>query len=332
MRILDFRLSAILFAVTAASAETDLLGPKIVDVGHARINEIKKFAFSLENASDAEIKITTVKTSCSCIKLQLDGAEKLTPGAKRTIIAHVAFGANIGVYQGMVNIAYRTEGGHPKQIAIPIRGKAVAPIVLEKPVIDFGDVDLNASPQSMTIEIMRGNSGEAWDSIEAVGGSEHPNVTVQADSDLPLRLAVRLDPLGLPISTYRRVIKLRLLYDGRPLLYEIELPVTARIKGPIKVVPASIYLGAMAPGTAHDRLIELSSSHLDLTEVTIEKQPESGFAEIVYADNNAARIKLRVIANIHKKVLTETLALIHQSSGVRIYIPLIGGLKNDNAQ
>lgn len=316
----------------SVAASADLKVPDKVDVGRIKGNELHKFEFTIKNTSDVNLEITKVASSCSCTNVKLDGSETLAPGAERIVSGDVNFGGTLGSYETKVTIDSRSKSGNIQTAMVPIRGQVIAALVLEKTYIDFGEVDLAATPQVVTIEAKRGNSGEEWDTIQAESENKYLNVMVEKDSEKVFHITIRFNPSGLPISIFRGAVKLRLLQKDQLLPDKIELPITARIKGPLKATPASIYLGAIAPGQTLERAIIVSSSKLDLREMTIEKQPHDGLAIIEDSEEGVDKISVRVAPTVGNHTFTEMLVLLHKPSGIRLNIPILGTVKNADSQ
>lgn len=310
-------------------AAPSLSAPKEVDLGRLNVNRLEKFKFTVRNDSAKAIKVTAIKTSCSCTDVKLDGDMTLGAGAERIMTGAVNFGGALGSHETLVGITYQGQNEQMRETAVPIRGKVVAAVVLNKALLDFGQLDIDAGIQTLAVEAAKGNSGEEWDSIRPISPVEHITVTVEEGTEMGQRLAVRLDPKGLPISTFRTTVTLQLFRRGQSLPHKIELPVTARIKGPLKATPAGIYLGAIVPGIPLERSIVISaSSGIDLRELIVEKQPEGGMAELKNLASGAARVDIRIIPPARQAPFNVLLGLLHTGSGTRLSIQIIGTLKS----
>lgn len=322
-------LAATLLFHSASNAEIALSTPRKVDVGDLRVGELGNLSFSIRNDSDREIEIARITPSCTCTDVKLVGDTTLTPGAERTITGNVSLSGTPGFYETKIGIVFGA-GDEQYETTVPVRGQLVVALALEKPHIDFGEIDLNAGLQTISIGAKRGNSGEKWSSIQPVVRNEHLSVTVEEVSNTLSQLVVRFTPSGLPISTFRSIIKLRLIgQDGEALPGEIEIPVNARIKGPLRASPASIYLGVITPNTAFERSVVISSNGLDVRGLAIGENPKNGTADITYTRDGKARLTVRITPAIDK-AFNDGLTLVHSSTGIRLAIPIIGALKTVN--
>lgn len=313
--------------VAGPIANGSITVPESVDVGKVRGNELRKFEFVLSNPTSEDITVVGIKTSCACTNVELQGSKKLVPGAKGTVTGDVNFGGALGNYETKVAITAQSTNGKSEEVTIPVRGKVIADMVLEKSRIDLGKVDIGAGPQVVTVDATRGNSGELWEDVIAKGDSDHLSASTEATPE-KARLTVRFDPSELPISTFRGNVKIQLFHDDQPLANEIDLPVTARITGPLKATPSSIYLGAVEPGQSVSRSITIRSTGLDLQELVVEEQPLSGRAEIKRSDKQSAMLTFSLTPTQGEKTISQALTLLHKPSHVRLRIPILGIIAN----
>lgn len=305
-------------------AEPHLSAPRIVDVGVLQLNESRQFKFAVENITGEAIEITGINASCSCITLRLDGAETISSGAKRTLSGTVVFGGSIGAYETKIDIAYQAKSGISGKLTVPVRCLMIAAVVLDKSVVDFGKVDLHAGVQIATVEARRGNSGEEWDAIQPIPGSEHLDVSILKDADAGYRLLVKFDPSKLPIAGFRDTIKLRLLQKGEALSALIEFSVTARVIGPLKVTPDPVYLGAVNKGQQLEKVLTVSSRGLDLNDLIVSHLADDLQARIEHLGNGTAKVHLGLTAPSSEGSLNRTLTLYHIASGIEVKIPVFG--------
>lgn len=320
------------FSGSNVFSETGLTAPKSVDVGRMRVNQTGRFEFAVKNTSGEEIEITGIKTSCSCTNVKLDGDQTMPAGAERVLTGEASFGGTPGNYETKVGIAFRGKSDHANESVVPIRGKVIADLVLDKPIIDFGPVDMNAGFQMATLTAKRGNSGEEWDSIRPVSTNEHVEVTMETLSEAQSRFTVRFNPSGLPMSMFHCTVKFQMLRKAEPLPHEIEVPVTARVKGPLKATPPSIYLGSVVSGDAINKEVMVFSSELDLRELTVETQPENGLAKINTTESGTAKIKLRIVPRGTAQPFSDTLIIVHKPSRTKLMIPVLGFVKSADTE
>ncbi len=313
---------ALAFAFRSIASATSLTAPETVEVGRLKTNEVGKFEFTVRNDSSEKIKIGGIRTSCSCTNVRIEGSETLEPGADRTITGNVNFGSKIGDYETKVLVAYESKNGESPEKIVRVQGKVAAALVFDRPRIDFGDVDLSDEPRILTVMAKRGNSEEQWDSIAATARNEHLTISAEKVTEDIIRITARLDPSGLPIASVRDTVEITILNSGVTGTEKFELPVSARITGPLKATPASIYLGAVKADEVIDRSITVTSTDLDLRELVICSQGKENQSEIGRREKNKAVVTVRLRPS--SDVIGETLNLFHRTSGIRISVPVVG--------
>lgn len=317
-------------ANSSAFADTKLFVPKEVDVGRLRVNQPVKFKFAVKNSSTEEIAITRIKTSCPCAAVKLEGDMTLEAGGERIMTGTINFGSDLGRDETRVVITYQDKRQQVGETVVPIRGKVIAAAVLNQASLDFGAIDMSAGPQALIVKAKRGNSGEEWDSIRATSTDAHVVVASSNNSADVWQVAVQLSPSGLPISTFRGAVTLQLLHHDTPLPNEIELPITGRITGPIRASPGFIYLGVVSPGQRVERLVSFSSSVVDLRELEVEGQPEGVEAKFTNLASGSAKLSVSVVPGRQVNTFSQTLSLLHPSSGLRVGILILGAINGDS--
>lgn len=326
MRILALMLTA-LSSGPEILGDTGLAVPEYIDVGQVQLNEVRKFQLPVKNNSSKEVNIADIKSSCSCTNVGLTGNQTILAGAERVVTGNVNFGNALGHRETSVSISYRDGGGDSTKVVVPVRGKVVASIVLEKRHIDFGAMALESDRQIRTIEVKRGNADQLWDSIQLICKDEHVTAKLDDGEKSVWRISLHLDPAGLPISAFRSTVELKLSFQGKLLSEEIQIPVLARITGPMKATPTAVYLGARIPEETIDRSVAIFSSSLDLRELAILEKPAGIDAKITPSGASAAKLHLTVTIPSSAGPLSQTLALLHRPTGVRLSIPIIGIVK-----
>ena len=323
---LSFFTLVLWISISTVFGKSSLTGPEAVDVGKLRVNELKKFTFPIKNRSEVPVEVTGINASCSCTNVDLQGSKSLSPGEERIITGSVNFGGTIGHYTTTIAVTTKDATGNTEEVAIALRGKVVAALVLDRTRIDLGNVDIAAGPQVTTLDATRGNSGEQWDEVKSEADSTSLQARPESAADR-VRVTIQFDPGELPLSTFRGNIKLRVFRKGIPLAESFEVPVIAHITGPLTVTPRSIYLGAVAAGQSLTRTLIIRSSSLDLRELKIEEQPTQGKAEIHRADNQTASVIVAFTPTQGIGAIADTVVVSHRSTGIRIKVPILGAIK-----
>ena len=314
----------ILYFVGTAQAEPGLSVPANLNVGGVEIGSSRDFDFPVTNTSPGVLRVMAIHSTCSCTQVQFEGDTTLQPGAERKVSCQVSFSPPIGEYMAKVVLTVRDAAGNDSITVIPIRGIAVAPLVLEKPVVDFGTIDLRAGVQTAECGIERGNSTDIWDSLQAFAESRNLSITTERSDTRNFRVIIHLDPGTLPIGTYRDRIKIQMLDAGQPVKSPVDLPVVASIEGPFKVTPASVFIGSVPPNSKVERSLLLSSSGSDLQNLIVERKPSDTEADITWVSDGLAKLTVKVSPAQTSGVLTEMLVILNKTTGTRLKIPILG--------
>lgn len=292
-----------------------------------RPNESRVVRAVVKNFSEDKIEILSVRTSCSCASAFVDGSTTIEPGKEAAIAGSVNFGLDEGKAEVTIFVKYTDGRNRETELALPVHGTVAAPLVLEKPTVDFGSLDSSDEPRKNVVRIKPGHSGEKWDSINIECDNNNLTAELQNVGLKESELSISLDPAKLPISQFRQLIRLHLIREGKEYPYTPTLTVIARIKGAMSASPQSTYLGLLEPNMTVERFVDISSQALDLTALAVDGESPLLKAQLLETSKNTARIKVRLVAPAAPGAFCEKLRVWHKESGVALCVPFVGAVK-----
>jgi hypothetical protein len=317
----------LMFAGPTVFRGSDLEVPTRIELNKLQPGETRGFNYVVRNDSSDHVEITSLRSSCACTNIKLEGETKLAPGAQRVVTGEVSLGRKIGSYEIPVYVVFRNSRGEEKVASTTLTGKVIAALVVNH--VNFGSIEVGDAPQVVSVTAAQGNSGEGWDEIQAIHDERGLSVALKKLPTGGCAVTVTIDPAVLPISQFRRTVRLSLSNGGLALPFQPTFTVGAQIKGPIKATPASIYLGATIPNQSVERVLRLSSQSLDLRLLRVEKMASGLSAEMVGATKDSAEFKVSYVSPAEGGMFKASITFLHEPTGIRIEVPILGAARND---
>lgn len=312
------------FAGIAASLEA----PKLVDIESVDASGSKSFKFLVRNGSEKILILDQVIASCSCTNVDVAGDDEIHPGEDRLVKGIVHAGSNIGDFETQVHLTvHEALTAEKSEVVVSIRGTVKAALVLSKSQIFYGSIEQTGKAPPMPVFVSDGNTREAWDGIQ-LENADDLDAVVEKMSAQHFKILLSLKPEHLPIGPFRRTVSFYPTLAGKKLAQPVKCLVVAQVLGPVTVSPSAIYLGTVGQATSTERSFKLVSYQFDLRQLGEIIAPDSITAKIVESSQDSAIVKCLITAPDHAGAFSQKIVLTHQSSGVKIEVPVLGLVSN----
>lgn len=285
----------------------------VKDFGTVKRGEKLTAKFAYTNNGAGPLIIQGVQASCDCTTVEMAKGKSIAPGEAGMI--EVVFDTTD--YSGRVTKAVTVI---TNEKPMPDRTLTVSALVnsdisAEPPLVDFGDVVMNQTPQQ-TIHIKNAMKGEL--KIEKLRYNEDALDIGYKKEGKDWVLHVKLKP-GVAIGFLKDTIYVK---NNSPALSEMPIPVRASIKGPISYSPSYIEFGSISANDKATRQIELTAiESFDITtnraELMVNGTKMEGAEKlmkvsVVPAERNTKKISLELMnpgtnpGSVHGKVFLDT--------------------------
>lgn len=221
-----------------------------LDLGIVDKRSDNDFRFYLENQTSEEIQITSIKTTCGCVKVN-EFPKHLKSGERANIVLVVDSRRPPGRFEQSLNVICNNRSGVEIETNVPIRGY-VRGVVVKQSYIRMGIVP-NGHQITISGEIV-GHSGPV--DISVLPSESFGVVSKQIDDDgvSPSRTFCVIlifnsaevvksveEKIGFKISTQTDV-------------YDISVPVTGQVTGAIKISPPAVVFNLASTSIANDNI------------------------------------------------------------------------------
>lgn len=283
------------------------------DFGSVKRGEMLTAKFSYVNSGSGPLIIQGVQASCDCTTVETAKGKSLAPGQAGVI--EVVFDTTD--YSGRVTKAVTVitnERPMPDR-TLTVTALVNSEIVAEPPLVDFGDVVVNQTPQQV-IRIKNFMKNEF--KIDKLRYNEEVLDIGYKKEGKDWVLHVKLKPT-VAIGFLKDTIYVK---NNSTALPEMPIPVRATIKGPIAYSPGYIEFGSIATKDKSSRQMELTGVEaFDITANRIELMVNGAKSEnaekllkvsVVPADKNSKKISLDLVnpginpGSVHGKVFLDT--------------------------
>lgn len=285
----------------------------VKDFGSVRRGEKLTAKFPYTNSGAGPLIIQGIQASCDCTTVETAKGKSLAPGEAGMI--EIVFDTTD--YSGRVTKAVTVI---TNERPMPDRTLTVSALVnsdisAEPPLVDFGDVVMNQTPQQ-TIHIKNSMKGEL--KIEKLRYNEEALDIGYKKEGKDWVLHVKLKPT-VAIGFLKDTIYVK---NNSPALPEMPIPVRASIKGPIAYAPAYIEFGSISHSDKSMRQVDLTAVEaFDITSNRVELLVNGTKVEgaeklmkvsVVPAERNGKKISLDLAnpgttpGSVHGKVFLDT--------------------------
>ena len=300
-----------------------LASPNIHDFGSVPSQQIFSYAFNLNNESNEDIRIENVSVSCGCVGVAIDKTV-VNPHGTSKLIASLSTEDKSGKVGAKLIVSwYSIKSRRRGEISLFLKANAESIAIINPPILDYGMVDVKEGNLSLPIHIKKSNSTLKWNEIDVLNGNgDKPKVIFFKNTEAIV--TTEFTPHGKLIGTYRDRLSLIFKDGSHDKGYAVEIPIVAKIVGPVRVVPSSLYIGALQTGATYSGSFRVSSqSHAEMQIINIQdrlpmvvhttvKGLSRGLFDVLYA------IKVPSISGEFSGELLLSVKILNQVYTVRI--------------
>jgi hypothetical protein len=260
--------------VIADSWGANLFQTKRHDFGRVAIGAETEFRFVLTNTYDSDLRLVSLRSSCSCTAAQFS-TSLLKPGETGAVIARLnTYGQHRQSKSAVVTVQLETLiNGTPRRdtVQLFVSGYIRPDVVLTPGGIEFGAVSEGTSVvRTLSLEYS-GRPGWALTGIER----SSPFLYARAEEvrreygDVTYKITAMLKE-DAPPGYVRDVLRFTTneVQSGRAEPVEISVPVRGVITATIQAKPSPIQIGVLAPGeTAVKNIVIRSATPFRITNI-----------------------------------------------------------------
>jgi hypothetical protein len=205
-------------------------------------NEVKAYDFTFTNRSDSSILIDHIEKTCTCTNFSFSTPEIASHGQLKLKVTVDALN-RIGLFYTKLIVYWKKKNSLDiHHIDLNISGTS-KPLALVNPGnVDFGTVQSTGAIIRTEIRIRQDNSTARWNSLAA--SSKHLGLlTTRSDGDYVI--GASFNPGLAAIGLFHDSILVTLSKGELGTAHDFQVPVFARVIGPLEATPPSIYLGAV---------------------------------------------------------------------------------------
>ena len=284
-----------------------------IDFGAIKRGQKVSASFPFKNIGQGALTIQGVQAACNCTTS--DTAKGKTFGPGETGNLEVIFDSTD--YSGKVSKAITVitnERSMPDR-TLTITATVNSEIDAKPPLVDFGDVVMNQSPQQIII-LKNNMKGEL--KIEKIRYNEEFLDVGYTKEGHEFSIYVKLKP-SAPIGFFKDTIWIK---NNSTALPEMPIPVRATIRGQIAATPAYIEFGSVQPSDKSARQISLTATDgFEITSNSVElnvngAKDDAGQnlmrVSVTPADKNGKKINLELMnpggksGSVHGKITLQT--------------------------
>jgi hypothetical protein len=228
------------------------------DFGSVTQGTVVKHDFILKNVGNADLRIQQVVAACGCTATNAS-SEVIAPGGEGTI--HVEF--DTSGFSGSKSKGVRvltTDMDNPSS-DLTIKGNIETDVKIQPAVLNFGNVPRSSAP-SKTVEVSV-RPGSDVQLTEVKNYSKFIEAKKLSNDPKSMKIEVALKP-GAPLGILRDRIVVAYGKDSQSLL---NIPVTANVKGNVKVEPATLSFGIIEGANEMKRSIKIENSGPEQLEI-----------------------------------------------------------------
>jgi len=229
--------------VSAQSWAADLFPQRHHDFGTVSRGAKAVHLFEIHNTTDSEIRITSARSSCGCLRAQV-----VTPTIAAGQTGSIAVELNSQSFVGQRSAAVTVVFQRPyfAEVQLTAGGLIRSDIVTEPGQVEFGEVELGQGKEA-TIRIKFAGR-ESWRITDVRSHCAWLEAQLQGrrlgDSRIEYLLTVRLKD-SAPAGPLQESL---VVYTNDPQNDHFTLPVQGRIQPPISLAPEQLFLGDVQLG------------------------------------------------------------------------------------
>lgn len=283
------------------------------DFGSVKRGELLTAKFSYTNSGNGPLIIQGVQASCDCTTVETAKGKSLAPGEAGVI--EVVFDTTD--YSGRVTkaITVITNEKPMPDRTLTVSALVNSEITADPPLVDFGDVVINQTPQQV-VHIKGTMKNEL--KIDKLRYNEEALDIGYKKEGKDWILHVKLKPT-VGIGFLKDTIYVK---NNSSALPEMPIPVRATIKGPIAYSPGYIEFGSVAAKDKSSRQLDLTAvESFDITANRIELMVNGTKLEsaekflkvsVIPADKNSKKISVELVnpgnnpGSVHGKLFLDT--------------------------
>jgi len=244
------------------------------DFGQIVLGADAEFRFELTNAHDRDLRLVSLRSSCSCVLAQFS-TSILQPGETGAVIARLnTSGQHLRSKSSVLTVQLETViNGAPRRdtVQLFVSGHIRSDVLLTPGSVEFGAVAEGASTERTLLLEYTGRPGWALTGIER----SLPFIHARAEEvrrergDVTYKITAILRE-NAPSGYVRDILRFTTneLQPGRAEPVEITLPVHGLVTGTIQAKPSPMQIGILAPGeTAVKNIIIRSETPFRITNV-----------------------------------------------------------------
>ena len=245
------------------------------DFGQVVLGANAEFRFELTNTHDRDLRLASLRSSCSCILAQFS-TSILQPGETGAIIVHLnTSGQHLRSKSSVLTVQLETVvNGAPRRdtVQLFVSGYIRPDVLLTPGSVEFGAVFEGTSAVRTLLLEHTGHPGWALTGIER----SLPFIYARAEEirrehgDVTYRITAMLRE-NAPPGYVRDVLRFTTneLQPGRMEPVEITLPVHGLVTGTIQAKPSPMQIGILSPGeTIVKNIIVRSETPFQITNVS----------------------------------------------------------------
>lgn len=299
--------------------------PRELELKRLCSGEKRNFRYTVLNNSNDDLELIEIKPSCTCISLDSNKSNLWKAGAELAVSGLADFGF-VGKSVGVtVTVSAKNPRGRILDVSTIVHGKVDCTVEPSRPLHDFGNLNYNGKDQETTIDLFCKKSDWEWDEI--ISECESPAIKsgIERISTSAFRLKIDLNPIELPICTFRSTVMLRFRSNGVFLPHVVPIAIHAKVSGPIEATPSALMFGTVSVGDHATRVISLMAERYDIANLTIERKPSFVSAEIIADGHSKAHVLISFVS-YPLGIITDRIVISDADKRVKLSIPLLGTL------
>ena len=226
-------------------------GPTTYDFGNVQLGDVPEHRFEIENVFNETFHIQSINSSCGCT-IATASKTTLKTWEKAEIICKFNSPA-VGTGSKQATITVKFDRPWPAEMQLSVKGNIVTGISIEPKTIDFGQVVETNLPVRTVQLRSSGNPNFKIRDVKSV--FKHISVQVKKTSqnkglvtyDIITKLKDTV-PKGFIQDQLYLVVEEGRNFDGSPKLRQLPLPFNAKVTSALRLSPAVLTLGPLAPG------------------------------------------------------------------------------------
>jgi len=223
------------------------------DFGSVPLGTNAEFRFELKNVYNSDLRLLSVRSSCSCVSARLS-ATLLKPGETGAVIARLnTSGQHLRKNSSVLTLQIQTMVSGSRRtdtVQLFVSGFIRPDVVLTPGIVEFGAVAKGTAAERTVMLEYTGNPGWALMSVQR----SQPFIYARAEEvrrqqgNIAYRITAILQD-DAPADYVRDVLRFTTneSQSGRAVPVEILLPVQGVVRDPLQAKPSPIMLGILSP-------------------------------------------------------------------------------------